>query len=177
MFCWIVRLANLNYRKKDKLNTAEVLISTFSNDSYIGNDKIVSVKNISREYNEMKEQIKNKNFLGIHYINTVDISRKRYEKNSIETKADSDGILWLNEKYIEEGLNHKNLRGITIKYRSDHRNYRYELMEEPKEQCNRIFIDEKLPIKTIMDWRTTSAHKFRTRLEFKQYDVILKKEQ
>ena len=28
-----------------------------------------------------------------------------------------------------------------------------------------------------MDYRTTSAHKFRTRLEFKQYDVILTKDQ
>ena len=28
-----------------------------------------------------------------------------------------------------------------------------------------------------MDCRTTSAHKFRTRLGFKQYDVILAKEQ
>ena len=28
-----------------------------------------------------------------------------------------------------------------------------------------------------MNFRTTSAHKFRTRLEFKQYDVILTKEQ
>ena len=28
-----------------------------------------------------------------------------------------------------------------------------------------------------MDCRTTSAHKFRTRLGFKQYDVILTKEQ
>ena len=28
-----------------------------------------------------------------------------------------------------------------------------------------------------MDCKTTSPHKFRTRLEFKQYDVILTKEQ
>ena len=28
-----------------------------------------------------------------------------------------------------------------------------------------------------MDFRTTSAHKFRTRLRFKQYDGILTKEQ
>ena len=32
-------------------------------------------------------------------------------------------------------------------------------------------------MKVIMDCRTTSAHKFRTRLGFKQYDVILTKEQ
>ena len=64
-----------------------------------------------------------------------------------------------------------------IKYHSDHRNHRYELVEEPKKQVNRIFTDEKLAIKAIMDCKTTSAHKFRTRLGFKQYDVILTKEQ
>ena len=30
-----------------------------------------------------------------------------YERSSIETIVDSDRILWLNEKYIEEGLDHK----------------------------------------------------------------------
>ena len=38
-------------------------------------------------------------------------------------------------------------------------------------------IDGKLAIKVIMDCRATSAHKFRRRLGFKQYDVILTKEQ
>ena len=38
----------------------------------------------------------------------VDISRKTYGKNGIETIADNDGILWLNEKHIEKGLDHKN---------------------------------------------------------------------
>ena len=40
----------------------------------------------------------------------VDISRKTYVRNGIEAIADNDGILWLNERHIEEGLNHKNLR-------------------------------------------------------------------
>ena len=62
-----------------------------------------------------------------------------------------------------------------MKY-SDHRKHRHELVEEPK-KVSRIIIDEKLAIKVIMDCRTTSAHKFRTRLGFKQYDVILTKEQ
>ena len=35
----------------------------------------------------------------------------------------------------------------------------------------------ELAIKVIMDWRTVAAHNFRTRLGFKQYDVILTKEQ
>ena len=36
---------------------------------------------------------------------------------------------------------------------------------------------EKLAIKVIVNCRTTMAHRFRTRLGFKQYDVILTKEQ
>ena len=69
------------------------------------------------------------------------------------------------------------MREITTKYNSNHRKHRYELVEEPKKQVNRIFIDEKLAIKVIMDCRTTMAHKFRARLGVKQYDIILTKEQ
>ena len=83
--------------------------------------------------------------------------------------------MWLNEKHIEEGIDHKNLQEVTTKYHSDHRNHRYELLEKTKKQSNITFIDEKFAIKVIMDCRTT-AHKFRTILNFKQYDVILTKE-
>ena len=38
-------------------------------------------------------------------------------------------------------------------------------------------MDGKLAIKVIMDCTTTSVQNFRTRLGFKQYDVILTKEQ
>ena len=44
---------------KSKLNTIEVLIFKSLIDSYITHDKFVSVKNVLREYNEMKEEIKN----------------------------------------------------------------------------------------------------------------------
>ena len=39
------------------------------------------------------------------------------------------------------------------------------------------FYIRKLVIKVIMDCRTPSAHKIRARLGFKQYDVILTKDQ
>ena len=39
-----------------------------------------------------------------------------YKLNGIETIADNNEILWLNEKQIEEGLDHKNLGKITIKF-------------------------------------------------------------
>ena len=72
----------------------------------------------------------------------VDISTKTYERNGIETIVDNDGILWLKEKHIEEGLDHKYLWEITIKYHSNHKKDRYELVGEPNKQVNRIFIDE-----------------------------------
>ena len=64
----------------------------------------------------MKEEIKiSWNVQGIHYINMVDISRKTW-KNGEETIVETDGILWLSKKHIEEGLGHKNLRVSTVKF-------------------------------------------------------------
>ena len=111
----------------------------------------------------------------MHYINMADISRKTYERNGIET-ADNDGILWFNEKHLEEGLDHNNLRKATTKYHSHHKKQRYELVEKRKKQFNRIFIDENLAIRVIMDCSTISAHKLRTWLGFKQFDAISIKE-
>ena len=44
---------------KDKLNTIEVLISKALIDSNISHDKFVSLNNVFREYNEMKNEMKN----------------------------------------------------------------------------------------------------------------------
>ena len=149
---------------KDKLNTIEVLISKVLIDPYISHDEFVFVNNVLREYNRIKKDIKNPEFsvdsekfrTFSFSINSVDISRKTYEWNDIEMKVDNDGILWLNEKHIEEGLGHKNLEEITTKYHLDHRKHRHELVTRPKKQWNKIFIDEKLTVKVIMDCRTTS---------------------
>ena len=81
-------------------------------------------------------------------------------------------IKWKN---IEERLDHKNVQEITAKYNLNHRKHRYKLVEEPKKQSKRVFIDKKLAIKVIMDCRKTSVHKFRTTLGFKQYDKIYQK--
>ena len=47
---------------------------------------------------------------------------------------------------------------MELKYHSDHGKHRHKLNDEPKKQTNRIFINDKLAIKVIMDYRTTSAH-------------------
>ena len=72
----------------------------------------------------MKEEIKNPE-TSVEYTMWKKKCEKTCEKNGVETIVDSDGILWLNEKNIEQGLDHKNLRDITIKYHSDHRRHRY----------------------------------------------------
>ena len=65
----------------------------------------------------------------------------------------------------------------TIKYISSQRKHRLELVDEQKKQPNRIFINNELIIKVIIDCRTTAVHKFRTILGFKQCDIILTIEQ
>ena len=49
---------------------------------------------------------------------------------------DNDESVWLNEKHIEEGQDHKNLRVTGIKYLPDHINHRYGLVDQPKKQPN-----------------------------------------
>ena len=44
---------------KDKLNAIEILISEALINSYISHHVLISVNNVLREYNEMKEEIKN----------------------------------------------------------------------------------------------------------------------
>ena len=46
----------------------------------------------------------------------VDIRRKTYERNGVEAIVYSDGVLSLNEKHIEEGIDYENLRVTTVKY-------------------------------------------------------------
>ena len=45
----------------------------------------------------------------------VDISIKTYENFDIEVVVDGIGMLWLNEKHIEEELGHENSPAITNK--------------------------------------------------------------
>ena len=87
-------------------------------------------------------------------------------ESDVETIVDDNGILWLNEKHIWKGLDHKNVRLITGKYLPDHRKHRYEPVDEPKKQSDRIFIDKELAIKVIIGCTKIVVQKFRTRLGF-----------
>ena len=44
---------------------------------------------------------------------------------------------------------------FTINNHSNHRKHRYELVKEPKKHIKRIFLDQKLVIKVLMDCRVT----------------------
>ena len=83
---------------KAKLNTIEVLISKYL---------VFSVNNVLSRYTEMKEEIKTS--VEHTFVNIVDICRKTYERNDIEKIVGTGAILWLNEKHIVEGLDHKNM--------------------------------------------------------------------
>ena len=69
----------------------------------------------------------------------VNIDKETYENNNIEAIVDGIGMLWLNEKHIEEKLGHKNLLVITNKYNQVYKKHRHELVNEPKKQPNWSF--------------------------------------
>lgn len=69
--------------------------------------------------------------------------------------------LWLNEKHIDEGLDHKNLVSLQENILKLYRKNRYEIVDEPKKQPNIIFVKGKLAIKVIMNCRITTTNNFR----------------
>ena len=112
------------------------------------------------------------------YLSVITLSAKDNKKLSkLLGKGFERSVYWNEYKTNSENKNLTNEYRYFLKSKNIYDMHRYELVEESKKQFNRIFIDKKLAIKVIMDCRTTSAHKFRTRLGFKQYDVILTKEQ
>ena len=52
----------------------------------------------------------------------------------------------------------------TVKHLFDLRKDRYELVDEPINQSNRIFISKKLITRVTMDFRARRAREFRKRL-------------
>ena len=69
---------------KTKSDTIEVLIPKSLIDTYISRDEFVSVNNVWREYNEMKEEMKNPKY---GWCKQKDIWKKKGRNNN-----DNDGI-------------------------------------------------------------------------------------
>ena len=107
----------------------------------------------------------------------VDIGKETYENNDIEVIVDGTGMLWLNEKHIEEKFGHKNLPATTNKYDPVYKKHRYELVGKPKKKPNRRFLSSDLALKVIMDCRTGESRNLKRNLEFRLHDVIDTKEQ
>ena len=107
----------------------------------------------------------------------ADIGKETYENNDIEVIVDGIGVLWLNEKHIEEKLGHKNLTAITNKYDKVYKKHRYELVDKPKKQTNRRVLRSDLALKVIMDRKTDESCNLKRNLGFRLHNVINTKEQ
>ena len=83
----------------------------------------------------------------------VNITKETLENNDIEVIVDSVNTLWLNEKNIEEKLDHKDLAVVTNKYDKIYKKSRYELVDKSIKQPNRRFLHIDLALKIIMDCR------------------------
>ena len=93
-------------------------------------------------------------------------------KNGLEVIVENNGTKWLNQKHIEEGLDHANLPVNKRIYPSKYRKHRYELVRKLEKQPNRIFLHKDLAIKIIMDCRKTKSYNFKRKLGFDLHDVI-----
>ena len=96
-----------------------------------------------------------KNFFCVYKM--FNITKETLENNGIEVIVDSVNALWLNEKNIEEKLDHKNLPVVTNKYDKIYKKSRYELVNKPIKQSNRKFLHINLALKIIMDCRTDKS--------------------
>ena len=56
----------------------------------------------------------------------VNIDKETYENNDIEVILDGIGMLWLNEKHIEENIGHKYSPAITNKDDQIYKKHRYD---------------------------------------------------
>ena len=74
--------------EKAKFDAIKVLVPKALYDLYISHEESVSIYRLLREYNEMKEEIKDPK-TSVEYTK----NRKTYERNGVETIVDTDGIL------------------------------------------------------------------------------------
>ena len=102
----------------------------------------------------------------------VNITKETYGNNGIEAIVDNVGNLWLNEKHIEEELDHKNLPVVTNEYDPVYKKHRYELLNDPEKQLNRRFLRSNLALKMIMNCKTDESCNLKRNLGFNLHDVI-----
>ena len=77
---------------------------------------------------------------------------KKHGNNNIEVIVHGIGTSWLNEKYIEEKLGHKNLPVITNKYDPVYKKQRYELVDKLGFRLHDVInTKEQTVLKSIID--------------------------
>ena len=106
----------------------------------------------------------------------VNITKGTYGNKGIEVMTDKFGELWLNERHVQEQLEHKNLPAFKNKYDEEYKKCRFQLNESTKQSCRR-FIHNDLALKIIMDRRTDKSCNLKRNLGFTLHDVINTKEQ
>ena len=94
----------------------------------------------------------------------VNSTKKTLENNDIEVMVDGVDALWLNEKNIEEKLDHQNVPVVTNKYDKMQKKCRYELVDKPIKQPNRRFLHVNWALKIIMDCRTDKSCSLKSRV-------------
>ena len=104
------------------------------------------------------------------------ITKKNIWKQQHKVMADNNDTLWLNEKRVETGLDHKNVQFITKRYDPKYKKHRCEIEDEPKKQPIRNFLGEDLALVVIMDCITVEARDLKMWLGFKLHDVFNTKE-
>ena len=116
-------------------------------------------------------------FLCVCMDKMVIITKETYESNGIEVITDKFGELWLNERHVQQQLEHKILSALTNKYSEECKKCRYKLIDDPMKQSCRRFILNDLALKIIMDCRTDESCNLKRNLRFTLHDVINTKEQ
>ena len=106
----------------------------------------------------------------------VFITEDTWKNNGVEVIND-DNLKWLNEKDIEKQINYSALRNITAPYPEYLRKERQGLLKDCLKQPCRRLLREDFGTQIIMDCRTIPVVKFRQRLGFNQYDVIMTQKQ
>lgn len=82
------------------------------------------------------------------------------------------GILYLNEKHIEEESKYRNLPVVKKKLHSEFRKHKNELVDKPREYADRIFLHEKLALTVIKEYGKLASVKFRAKLGFSIIDAF-----
>ena len=106
----------------------------------------------------------------------VKITKEKWEESDVEVTV-FNRKKWLNETNIKGQLKRSNLTVVTLQYPLKYRKQRQELQNCGNHQPCRIFLKESLAVRIIMDYRTTPALNFRTKLGFSQHDPIMTQEQ